>query len=267
MGTLTGLIGVDGVVGIFKSDDPNLAFAASRYVGGFVAEPDRVNLADWTASFESGGLNAAHDLLPTGTDITTLASGTTRFLQWNDAREFVQSGNNLAVNTDMLLLNNEANNGIGFNYTTSGGTRGFAGLLSATNVGAPLNDGSKDATWSGNMIGNANGKAFSTTLDLVVDYTNTSASEAGTVISAVTDFTAVDTKVSFKFDGTFNDAGVMKGTVAHFYDVDNANTSQNGVFNGLIGVDGAVGVFKNDTSVTPAADTPYVGGFVVKHPQ
>ncbi len=61
---------------------------------------------------------------------------------------------------------------------------------------------------------------------------------------------------NFDFTGTFNDVGVMSGTVA-------LNNTTDGTFNGLIGAKGAVGVFKD----TPKDDfTTYSGGFVVSNP-
>ena len=142
-GTLTGLIGQAGAVGAFISNPDADNY---NYAGGFVAAipEDTANLADWTASFATGGFNAGQDgLFAAGTDVTTIASGTGRFIQWSDTRDFTPGGSlgKFSADTDILLLNDEPNNGIGFRYSGSDTDgRGFAGLLSATDMGVPLDD-------------------------------------------------------------------------------------------------------------------------------
>ncbi len=283
-GTLTGIIGSGGAVGVFINDkvDGDYGFA-----GGFVAAPDTANLADWTASFAAGGFNEAQDdLFAAGTDVTTIDSGTGRFIQWSDTRDFTPGGGlgKFSADTDILLLNGEANNGIGFRYSLSRTVtngRGFAGLLSATDMGAPLDDTSKNTIWTGKIVGIAGAVALAETeLRLKVTYNASFTNGVGTIqsIANQTNYTyaeraetvgAVNVRASnfrntFNFDGGFDANGVITGTIAHTLSAGGPTASQNGVFSGLIGVRGAVGVFKNDDTIKTS---PFVGGFVVVAPE
>ena len=280
-GTLTGLIGQAGAVGAFISNPDADNY---NYAGGFVASPseDTANLADWTASFAAGGFNAGQDgLFAAGTDVTTIASGTGRFIQWSDTRDFTPGGSlgKFSADTDILLLNDEPNNGIGFRYSGSDTDgRGFAGLLSATDMGVPLDDTSKNTIWIGKIDGIVSEVALvETELRLKVTYGAIFANGVGTIqsIANQTNYTyaasattvgAVNVRSNFPntfdFNGGFDANGVITGTIAHTLTANGA-LNQTGVFSGLIGQDGAVGVFKNDDDAT---DAPFVGGFVVKPP-
>ena len=280
-GTLTGLIGQAGAVGAFIS---NADADNYNYAGGFVAAipEDTANLADWTASFATGGFNAGQDgLFAAGTDVTTLTSGTGRFIQWSDTRDFTPGGSlgKFSADTDILLLNDEPNNGIGFRYSGSDTDgRGFAGLLSATDMGVPLDDTSKNTIWIGKIDGIVSEVALvETELRLKVTYGAIFANGVGTIqsIANQTNYTyaasattvgAVNVRSNFPntfdFNGGFDANGVITGTIAHTLTANGA-LNQTGVFSGLIGQDGAVGVFKNDDDAT---DAPFVGGFVVKPP-
>ncbi len=70
---------------------------------------------------------------------------------------------------------------------------------------------------------------------------------------------------TFNFNGGFDENGVITGTIAHTLTASGGTVSQNGVFSGLIGSDGAVGVFKNNDDEAGKL-VPFVGGFVVKPP-
>ena len=282
-GTLTGLIGQAGAVGAFIS---NADADNYNYAGGFVASPseDTANLADWTASFAAGGFNAGQDgLFAAGTDVTTIASGTGRFIQWSDTRDFTPGGSLSKFSADTLLLNGEANNGIGFRYSGSDTAgRGFAGLLSATDMGAPLDDTSKNAIWTGKIDGIVSGVALAETeLRLKVTYNAPFTNGVGTIQSIAnqaadnTYAASADTvgavnvrsnfPNTFNFNGGFDENGVITGTIAHTLTASGGTVSQNGVFSGLIGSDGAVGVFKNNDDEAGKL-VPFVGGFVVKPP-
>ncbi len=279
-GTLTGLIGQAGAVGAFISNAANY-----NYAGGFVASlpDDTANLADWTASFATGGFNAAQDnLFAAGADVTTIPSGTGRFIQWSDTRDFTPGVGLGKFSADTLLLNNEANNGIGFRYNVSDTAgRGFAGLLSATDMGAPLDDTSKNTIWTGKIVGVVSASALAETeLRLKITYNAIFANGVGTIqsIANQTDYTyaeradtvgAVNVRSNFPntftFNGGFDANGVITGTIAHTLTATGGTVSQNGVFSGLIGHDGAVGVFKNDDAEAGKL-LPFVGGFVVEPP-
>ncbi len=279
-GTLTGIIGSGGAVGVFINDTVTGDYG---FAGGFWAAPDTANLADWTASFAAGGFNAAQDdLFAAGTAVTTIPSGTGRFIQWSDTRDFTPGGGlgKFSADTDILLLNGEANNGIGFRYNVSDTSgRGFAGLLSATDMGAPLTNTSKNTIWTGKIVGVVSASALAETeLRLKVTYDAPFTNGVGTIqsIANQTNYTyatraetvgAVNVRSNFpntfNFNGGFDANGVITGTIAHTLTANGSTLNRTGVFSGLIGVRGAVGVFKNDDTNT---DLPFVGGFVVKPP-
>ncbi|MCA8835359.1 MAG: hypothetical protein K8953_09775, partial [Proteobacteria bacterium] len=86
-GILSGLIGADGVVAVFISDEKG----ATGYAGGFVAAPDpQVSFADWVGGF-AGGFNDSLTLLDSGADATGFVADTTSFITLNDADKIILS--------------------------------------------------------------------------------------------------------------------------------------------------------------------------------
>ena len=257
-GTLTGLIGSGGAVGIFKSN-PNVT--DNNYVGGFVAAPpDTANFADWEASFANGGVNSPEPLHESG------------FVSGTDGADYIKLDtrdkivvNSQTLTTTIVRLNETAGQDgyeSGFAYAYDHGNRqAYVGLLSTTNVGRALTSQTPAKTiWSGRMAGIAGPRgntAISSNLSLEVHFG--AGNHAGTIRTLDNGnpgrafLTGVGT---FDVNGNFNTDGVMWGSVSL--------NRVGGAFSGLIGERGAVGVFNGTGSDINDA---YSGGFVVKPPR
>ena len=134
----------------------------------------------------------------------------------------------------------------------------YAGLLSTTNVGAPFTDANPPAAEWTVIIQVANTMPSApSTLDV------TFTGGAGTIKTKSSESIILphpNTSVAqptITMDGQFGSNGVIYGSVVY---TSTGDFIVNGVgtLSGLIGVDGAVGVF------TRANDIPYGGGFVAR---
>ncbi|MCA8834786.1 MAG: hypothetical protein K8953_06820, partial [Proteobacteria bacterium] len=294
-GILSGLIGADGAVAVFTST----ATGDAGYAGGFIATPDpQVSFADWTGSFFAGGFNDTQTLLDSGADATGFVANTASFITLNDADKIILRNHATPIDPTILRLNDTQaemgyESGIAFWHGDAGAvgsqtSQYYAGLLPTTDLGAPLTDDTKkDGTWIGTIAGITNGDVLTNTevrfrvafgeptsfpnsvgsfrsiRNQSSDYTY--AEGGGLVLSGVnvpaTNSTDQSTyRNTFNFFGGFNAQGVITGTVAH---INSGQTgTANGVFNGLIGINGAVGVFKSDD----AQPYSFIGGFVATPP-
>ena len=294
-GILSGLIGADGAVAVFIST----ATGDAGYAGGFIATPDpQVSFADWTGSFFAGGFNDTQTLLDSGADATGFVANTASFITLNDADKIILRNHATPIDPTILRLNDTQaemgyESGIAFWHGDAGAvgsqtSQYYAGLLPTTDLGAPLTDDTKkDGTWIGTIAGITNGDVLTNTevrfrvafgeptsfpnsvgsfrsiRNQSSDYTY--AEGGGLVLSGVnvpaTNSTDQSTyRNTFNFFGGFNAQGVITGTVAH---INSGQTgTANGVFNGLIGINGAVGVFKSDD----AQPYSFIGGFVATPP-
>ncbi|MCA8835217.1 MAG: hypothetical protein K8953_09045, partial [Proteobacteria bacterium] len=148
-GTITGLIGTAGAVGIFKSDNPS--FTGNQYVGGFVAEPP----ADVTATgFKAKALQS------NGTDTLIVLDSGAPDTANADTVNFIEGG---AVGTGFedatmkISLPINTGGGVAFAYGDSGTANNYhVGILADTNVGPALNN---DVTgdWVGKIQAIVNG--------------------------------------------------------------------------------------------------------------
>ena len=289
-GTLTGLIGQNGAVGAFISGHETLVAGSSAisYSGGFFATPpapppppdpciaagDCVEFADWTASFASGGDNESTTSPLRDSGFTNAVRGTSDYIRLDGDNKIVTSAGTFTPS--ILRLNETVNQDgyeSGFAYVNISITgfvgQTYVGMLPTTNLGAPLINTDKNATWTGKLAGQT---GFATppldigSFSLKITFGGTS-SEAGSVGTITTldgdgdpGFTSVNGNEGdangVRFIGDFNAAGVMWGSVnLHGADADN------GTFNGLIGVKGAIGVFEGAIS-----SYSYAGGFAVAPP-
>ena len=291
-GTLSGIIGQNGVVGVFHSDNANVeaGSTATPYSGGFVAAPppppdpciaadNCVEFAAWEASLDTGGVNASQTLQESGYRNTGTNNSTYIKLD-GDKIKFVSvatspphTATDRTFTPNILRLNEtEGQDGYesGFAYVWNNedfNGQIYAGILATTNLGAPLVDGSKDGTWTGRLGGTtsfAEPTLVADTFSLKITWNGSSdePESAGTIESldgdGVVGFAPVaGLRDGMRFRGDFNAAGVMWGKV----NSNDAAGADNGTFSGLIGAKGAVGVFRNATSVSN-----YVGGFEVKPP-
>ena len=157
----------------------------------------------------------------------------------------------------------------GFAYFDGAENRRYVGILSNTNMGAPLATPVGRAIWpafiaSGEgIISGEDDFTTPTAFNLMVKFNTT-----GGTISAF--IPASNPRFAFRIDGEFDAGGVITGTTSRraygnntditTYDpAPPANTE--GTLRGLIGMQGAVGVFTTDAT---NAFVPYAGGFVAK---
>ena len=138
----------------------------------------------------------------------------------------------------------------------------YAGILSTTNLGAPLEiepavDG-QDAIveWDGKFRSSNAGFFTAPSFNLMVNLTNR-------MLDAIVPSPHPQSNDAFTIDGIFDEKGVITGTVQYANYTDNTDRDTlipdnytTEVLTGLIGQDGAVGVFINDDS---AINTRVVG--------
>ncbi len=279
-GTVTGLIGQQGVVGAFISDEGSV----TPYAGGFVATPGVDHLA-WVNSFSNPS------------DLPAMVPGLepqhqTRFVQGTGTGLDTRNVNDPVLQTLKLAdgdLGGEAADGVAYMFTNwrapnaeGNGVvlvpRHFAGLLSGTSLGLPLStvpagaNGAITAIWDGKLGLMANAVEIpKRDIDLTVDFTNNKISYS----DAVNGEHFVDLNAKWINDNIAD--GVLKGTITYnpgaVLDNLDANSTKNsaGIVTGLIGQQGAVGAFRSNHVNNPiATHTSFAGGFVavpvVKYP-
>ncbi|MCA8834150.1 MAG: hypothetical protein K8953_03605, partial [Proteobacteria bacterium] len=284
-GVLQGLIGVKGAVGVFISD----VGATKAYGGGFVAKPTPpppppacaatnscVDYADWTASFDTGEVNASQPLRDSG--YSNGVGNSSDYIKVTVMDKILSGpGGEVDLDTTILRLNETMGqdgyeSGIAYAHdsvNTTGQT--YVGILPTTNLGAPLADNSKNGTWTGSLKGTTGYNAPTLASDdfsLQVTYGGSGlpTGSAGTIKSLdgddnvgfapIIDANSASINGGIRFRGDFNADGVMWGTVNMGGAVDD-----NGTFSGLIGEKGGVGVFEG---ANPSFS--YVGGFEVHPP-
>ncbi|MCA8835021.1 MAG: hypothetical protein K8953_08035, partial [Proteobacteria bacterium] len=203
-GVLSGLIGMDGAVGVFGFTD-----LAISYVGGFVArprpadlEPLLVNYADWAAA----------------TAITPLASGTatppaeSRFLTSTGDKLDTEGipGSSTSVNLSTATNGGTALGGDttdGFAYRAVSGVNDIflVGISSTTDLGAPVDATTVLGTWKGSFVSvvlNSSVPAPTTTdFTLAVTFGDTASGNAGSVASGTIGATG------YAFTGEFDSRG------------------------------------------------------------
>ena len=160
----------------------------------------------------------------------------------------------------------DTSDGVAFFYgSIAGNANGYAGILAGTDLGAVPEEATSSATWNGQfrVIGNyfAN-KDF----ELEIDF---SARSVEAFVQVKND---EDDPLHFLIEGNFNrTTGVISGTVelGDYTGNDRDATLPNnenrgsGMLTGLIGIEGAVGVFiKNPTDTDTADNFNFAGGFV-----
>ncbi len=265
-GTLTGLIGQEGVVGAFFSttntSNNDDTLGRQPYIGAFVArprtpdpEPLVVNYDDWTRDFLPS-LSATPDVATQApTHKNQFLAGTTTTLT-----PLIQS-----TTPTTLFMTGSTNNGVGF-FTENGAF--YAGLLSNTSLGAPVaitpqaSGADVMAEWEGKIRaiqvfdGNAGSGDTTTALDLDVAVNLTARTFTGTALDPNASTTSIT--INGLFPAT--DRGVVTGTVRQ-----RSGTSDRfGQLTGLIGQNGVVGAFYSNSNVDVARR--FVGGFYAAPP-
>ncbi|MGU9962827.1 MAG: hypothetical protein ACNYPD_01840 [Candidatus Halichondribacter symbioticus] len=255
-GTLTGLIGVNGAVAVFAGNAGNDGYG---YAGGFVArprpadlEPLLVNYTDWTAVTKLTTI--VENILP---PVNSFVSATGDILD-----TAAIPGASTSVNLSTATNGGNALGGDttdGFAYRGANGANGaifLVGITQTTNLGAPLDATTAGGTWKGSFVSVEieNLRAIPTTTPFALDvvFGSSTPGKSGSV-SNMGDIG----NTGYSFTGEFDANGVIIGTTNHI-GVDSAPNNGTGTMRGLIGEQGAVGVFISDVG----AATAYGGGFV-----
>ncbi len=249
LGRLTGLIGAQGVVAAFVSntstitEDAGTGNGINPFVGGFVAVPT-VAYADWNIA-----------TTPDATLDTPIAN---QFLQDVEADG---GGGETSVTLDSAQhtgasLGGEAADG--FAYKTAGTSPDFVyyvGILPTTNLGLPLNNTTQAGAWNGSFVSIEDGTVATTEFTLTVTFGGATGSNVGSVAPSA----AIG---NYTFRGDFDANGVIQnGTITHTV-TSPAEVISMGTLQGLIGQDGAVGVFISNSD----ASMDFGGGFVARKP-
>ncbi len=247
-GILRGLIGKEGAVGAFvggtSTDKGNTITGTSVFSGGFVARVSTVDYADW-----EGAAAPLDAILATGNQF--LSGGLlnrTRTSTKLNLRHAKYNG---------YLLNGDSRDGVAFfkSQPTTGQASYYAGIFSGTDLGAPVTQTGKSAYWSGRFqVVDNDGVAPSVGFVLRVNFGN-AGDKAGSISSLVKN--AVGT-TPVALEGRFTYKGVITGTARLDGSLGTTSGSE-ATMKGLIGQDGAVGVFIADDG-----QTPFSGGFVAR---
>ena len=280
---LTGLIGAEGLVAVYgASPQPTTSVLQTQILGGFVARPvdhiiettGTVTTADWHRGFNFNDRprvgafeNPAHFLrgdkygLATGDFDSVVVTGQTA------------GADPQPVTQRFLKLDNDNEDGVSFLAGTRGDTtRYYSGLLSTTDVGKPLDDGTQTLYWAGTIgVIWSDNTYHEDTFDLIVDFDTQTIKSAShiepegrniiilngknVIIEASWELTVDVLPGDIRV--TTNPRGRINGTIKGL------DSLVAGTLTGLIGQDGAVGSFISGagTEVVPATNH-YAGGFV-----
>ncbi len=255
-GKVTGLIGQEGAVGGFYSD---------RFAGGFVATPYAVKV-QWLNRFDTPP-SVAPDTSSVSALKNQFLQGTIDGLDFGDIKKRTQGRvtdpdlgilNLSEAEYDGSTLDGDDKDGVAFFRGKFNRSRNYyyAGILSATNLGAPVTQTQGTATWNGE-IGSSNYRINGDfTLKIYFE-------EAKVDGFAAKKGTNSGHKYLY-LRGGFDDYGVIRGHTRYGVFANGSRPALadtvafNGQLRGLIGQGGAVGVFISDSNVGG-----YSGGFVV----
>nr|MCA8835613.1 hypothetical protein [Pseudomonadota bacterium] len=246
------------------------------YAGGFVAHPtatstaNNVKFSTWTAAFSplaaptnSGGggdfVQGGDTALPLGNRSTNIAS---------------QGTLSLTDTLNGLAPSEGINNGVGFFRTRN--NYFAAGILSGTDLGAPLSNNTQAGEWAGRITAYSNNRVGTNPfiVNKVFTLTVTYDGPGGTISAFVRDnspnIVSSNTTHHFKIDGTYDSKGVIRGevTVGRFAGGDASATPEDviappaGSLTGLIGERGAVGAFQALQDGGVSRRYGFTGGFV-----
>ncbi len=277
-GTLTGLIGEEGAVGAFSAPNGGTYIG---YAGGFVVRPSaafdspealvnnaRVTTADWLESFDED--LTVRRQVPAGSigsykpakNHFVKASKTGLALQnysraWYEVRTFAN------ITFDGKAVGGDVADGFALSNNPHHYATHHAGILSGTDLGAPLTQRQGSASWEGRMIVLASFSRSAVSTDFVLHINFGAGSQVGTVTGQVRTSGPGDADYKYRVDGDFNQAGVIKGVsqYGNFNYEDSAIPRywrSSGTLTGLIGEEGAIGVFISDE----IGYAGYVGGFI-----
>ena len=249
-GNLAGLIGSGGAVGVFHSDNNAMDNgAAVSYAGGFVAAFAPVaNHAAWLASFGASPPPATRVAANAG----TAAFG--GFLNLAEGVRNISPADLTALNTNRHLTL-DGNNGDGMHGVTylvgknEMKDQAFVAVLPTTNLGAPLVAQPTIGRWPGTYYNSSFSREEPINFDIVFGANTIKGTHAATQPFPVT--------TTFALDFTYT--GVITGTVT-------SSGSGTAIARGLIGTDGLVGVFVDETPSQSENTSVLFGGFIADNP-
>ncbi len=271
---LTGLIGAEGAIGFFIAQGGFAGFTATNPDGGAlpVFDPCVGGLAACYGT-HAFWLSNARDSENTG--FLTIKSAGTADKNIDAPNEYLIAGgadaagllnfnNPDPVTTAILNLSgldesldgsNDANSGFSALRVFDSNGWNYTGLLSGTNVGAPFTDANQPAAeWTAIIQLATTMPSAPFTLDVAfTGGAGTIKTKAGEAI-AFPDDNDSNTDATITVDGKFDSNGVIYGGVL-FTDLNFFIVNVPGTLSGLIGVDGAVGVFTG---------VGFAGGFVAR---
>ena len=273
-GFLTGLIGMEGAVGAFVSGtgtkDAIVRLGSGNYSGGFVAHPTATSIGvnvkfnDWVrtvgpsdainTTFQNQFLRGTPDNIPaTAVGLGSETNGTGTITP-----TLLTLGTTLGVSGD-------TKNGVGFfeGYDTVNGRYYYAGIFNGADLGAPLTAQTAAGVWKGKfqVLGSA-----SVDTDFTLGVTFETVAGFSEVAGKVDAFVQYEDDFYYHLTGTYDRNGVITGDVdfGKFMNDDKtmpetiAGERVGGTLNGLIGSNGALGVFHS----TQTGSGGYAGGFV-----
>ncbi len=296
-GILTGLIGQYGAVGVFlagggtKEAIPDAASATDGYAGGFVVsgappprqpvvQPDDINanqvtFKDWLRDF--GGFPPPDRLTaPPRERRREFLAGGTAGLATTDTVNVTKT-----ITANLASLGRSGDATDGYQYfidrvaTSPNIFVPYAGLLSGTDLGARVTGTTgTTVTWHGKLRATLNGTLNTdANLALTITYGGTG-DVAGSIAGEVK---ANGSNSLYQLRGEYDTSGVIDGTV-YYGGVNQVDLPDNlvrtfpsedpnGFLTGLIGAQGAVGVFISGTGTKGDIGSPtgnyYAGGFIV----
>ncbi len=159
---------------------------------------------------------------------------------------------------DGRALGGDATDGVAFFSNIGSPHSYYAGILSGTDLGAPLTQRSGTASWVGQFQALYNRANRDFVLEVTFGGT-------GDVAGSIEAFVQQDNRTrSYHLKGDFDNRGLITGTVDYGgftdNDRDNSTRTPNGTLTGLIGQEGAVGAFHRDGGWW------YSGGFIARPP-
>ena len=284
-GTISGLIGVEGVIGAFKSNDQTAG--AFAYAGGFVARADGIisagtitpnarTAANWVAN----AVDANGVALRVYLDSSEIGLGEplARFYK-GGASELDLGGRNAGKLQEIALdFSASFTDSLGDTFHLGGGTtdgvtfssidatgrpQHFVGLLDGTSLGHPVSHTAPNAQWAGRFglikKEGLNGETpYTASFILNVNFRDRQIDSSSISIPASV-LANDEVADEFEFSGNYDGHGLIRGTVSYKKIVTGGGeTNFEGHLSGLIGVDGAVGAF---ASTTTSDTDAYVGGY------
>ncbi len=255
---LSGIIGQKGAIGVFASND-----AESKFAGGFVAIPNRVQNANYDIWARSTPLTPGGGLLPTprafnhwltsganGLSITGISAGSL-----TDRNRVTGTINLASATWKRLPLGGAEKNGVDF-YTgvLNGGRFFYSGVKSGTDLGKPLTRISGTATWVGHLAARQSvgvGGVIqhrSGDIVLTINFNPT----GGRITGVLEDNGLTSIDYNYEIGADFNEDGFLRGNV-NTRRIDGA--FEQGFVTGVIGEQGVVAAF-----VAPN----FSGGFVAR---